>query len=63
MLQDVDHMEASCIMYVKIGMFDQREQSTICGLTITKFAIVILTVPDDLIFSIYFMYDAGDVLR
>jgi len=25
MLQDLDNMEASCILYVKVGKFDQYE--------------------------------------
>jgi len=35
MLQDMDHMEASCILYVEVGRFDQFEQSQINVLTVT----------------------------
>jgi len=36
MLQDMDHMEASCAFYVKVGKFDQFEQSKISILTVTS---------------------------
>ena len=35
MLQDEDHMEASCVFHVKVGMFVQLEQGKICVLTVT----------------------------
>jgi len=35
MLQDMDHMEAICIFYIKVGGFDQFEQSKISVLTVT----------------------------
>jgi len=63
MLQDMDHLEASCVVHVKVGTRDQREQSKICVLTVTKLGIVMLTVQDDSIFSVSFMYNAGDLLR
>jgi len=63
MLQDMDHMEASCVFYVKIGTLDQLEQSKFCVLTITSLGIVMITVQDDSIFSVSFMYDPGDLLR
>jgi len=44
MLQDVDHMEASCAFYVKVGTFDQLEYSKICLLTVTSLGIVMLMV-------------------
>jgi len=44
MLQDLDHMEASCILYVKVGRFDQLEQSKIRVLTVTSVATVMLTI-------------------
>jgi len=48
MLQDMDHMEASCISYAKVGRFDQFEQSKISVLTITSLGIVMLTINYDL---------------
>jgi len=62
MLQDVDHMEASCIFYVKVGTLGQHEHSKFCVLTVTKLGIVMLTVQEDSIFSVSFMYDLGDLL-
>jgi len=47
MLQDMDHMEASCVFYVKVGTLDQLEQSKFCVLTVTKFGIVMLTAHHD----------------
>jgi len=63
MLQGMDHMEASCVVYVKVGTLDQLEQSEFCVLTVTKLGIVMLTVQIDSIFSVSFMYDPGDLLR
>jgi len=60
---NMDHMEASCIFYVKVGTRDQLEQSKFCALTVTKLGIVMLTVQDDSIFSVNFIYDPGDLLR
>jgi len=60
---NMDHMEASCIFYVKVGTLDQLEQSKFCALTVTKLGIVMLTVQDDSIFSVNFIYDPGDLLR
>ena len=44
MLQDMDHMEASCGSYVKVSMFDQLEQHKIWVSTNTLSGIVILTL-------------------
>jgi len=63
MLQGMDHMEASCVFYVKVGTLDQLEQSKFCVLTVTKLGIVMLTVQIDSIFSVSFMYDPSDLLR
>jgi len=63
MLQDMDHMEASCVFYVKVGRLDQREQSKFCVLTFLKLGIVMITVPGDSTFSVSFMYDPGYLLR
>jgi len=63
MLQGMDHMEASCVFYVKVGTLDQLERRKFCVLTVTKLGIVMLTVQIDSIFSVSFMYDPGDILR
>ena len=52
MLQDMDHMEASCVFYVKVGRFHQLEQTKISVLTVTSLGIVILTVHEDLMVSV-----------
>jgi len=44
MLQDMDHMGASCVFYVKVGRFHQLEQSKISVLTVTSLEIVVLTM-------------------
>jgi len=63
MLQDMDHMVASCVYYVKVGTLDQLEQSKFCVLTGTKLGIVMFTVQGDLIVGVSFMDDPGDRLR
>jgi len=55
MLQATDDMEASCIIYVKVGMFDQLKQIKICLLAVTQLGIVMLTVQHQLVFSVIFM--------
>jgi hypothetical protein len=52
MLQEMDHMEASCVFYVKVGRFDQFEQTKFSFLTVTSLGIVMLTVHYDLISSV-----------
>jgi hypothetical protein len=52
MLQEVDHMEASCVLYVKVGRFDQFEQRKISGWTVTSLGIVMITVHYDLLVSV-----------
>jgi uncharacterized protein (DUF169 family) len=52
MLQEKDQMEASGVFYVKVGRFDQFEQSKISVLTVTSLGIVMLTVHYDLIVSV-----------
>jgi len=54
MLQDMDHMEASGVCYVKVGTFDQLEQSKICVLTVISVGIVTLIVHCDMIVSLCF---------
>jgi hypothetical protein len=62
MLQDMDHMEASSVLYVKVCMFDQLEQRKIWVLTVASFGTVILTTHHNVMVSMRFMYDPGDVL-
>ena len=52
MLEEMDHMEASCVLYVKVGRIDQFEQTKISVLTVTSLGIVMLTVHYDLIISV-----------
>ena len=52
MLQDMDHMEASCIFYIKVGRFDQFKQIKISVLNVTSLGIVILIVDYDLMVSV-----------
>jgi len=63
MLQDMDNMEASCVFYVKVGMFTHLEQSEISLLTVNELRIVGLTVQHDLIVSVSFISYPGDYLR
>ena len=59
----MDDMEARCVLYVKVGMFDQLEQSKICVFTITTFGLVMLTVQYELIVSLCVMSHPQDLLR
>jgi hypothetical protein len=52
MLQEMDHMETSCVIYVKVGRFDQYKQSKISVLTVTSLGIVMLTVHYDMIHNV-----------
>jgi len=54
MLQVMDSMEASCVFYVKVGMFTHLEQSKIFLLIVKKSGTVTLTVQHDLIVSVIF---------
>ena len=51
MLQDVDHMQASCTFYVEVGRFEPLEHSTICFSTVMLLVIVILTLYHSLMVS------------
>jgi hypothetical protein len=55
MLQVMDNMEASCIFYVKVGMFTHFEQSKISLLTVKKSEIETLTISYDMTVSVIFM--------
>jgi len=63
MLQDMDHMEASCVCYVKVGMLNRLELSTICVLTVSTLGITILTIQHYMMCSVCFMWDPRDFLR
>jgi len=63
MLQDMDHMEASCVIYVKVGMSNWLEQSTICFLTITTLGIAMRNVHHYMMFGIFFLWDPVNCLR
>jgi hypothetical protein len=62
-LQDMDHMQASCVLYVKVSRIEQLEQTKISIFTITLLEMFMLTVHHDLNVSVWFMYDPGDVFR
>ena len=55
MLQDMDIMEASCVLYVKVGRFNRLEQSNICLLTVNKMGILRLTIQHGMVFNDSFM--------
>jgi hypothetical protein len=59
----MDNMEGSCILYVKVSMFTDREQSTISFLTLNIPGIVRLRIQHDMIVSVSFMSYPGDYLR
>jgi len=63
MFQDMDTIEASCVFYVKVGIFTHLEQFKICFLTVNTMGIVRLTVQHDLIVSVSFMKYPRDTLR
>jgi len=63
MLQEMDHMEGRCVVYVMVGTLDQPEQNTIYILTVTSLGIARLTVHHHWMFSLCFMEDPRDVLR
>ena len=52
MLQDMDHLEASCIFYFEVGTLNRFEQSKICVLTVTTLGIAMLTVHHDMMFRV-----------
>jgi len=55
MMQVMDNMEASCVFYVKVGMFTHLEQSKIFLLNVNKSGTVMLTVQHELIVIFSFM--------
>jgi len=63
MLQVMDNMEVSCVLYVKVSMFTHLEQCKIGLLTVNKAGIMTLTVQHDMIVSVDFMLYPGVYLR
>jgi hypothetical protein len=63
MLQDMGNMEASCVFYVKVGMFTHLEESKTTLLTVNIMELVKLTLQHDLVLSVSLMYYLGDNLR
>ena len=59
----MDHLKASCIFHVKVGMLDQLKQSKISLWTITSLGKAMLTIQHDVIFSVYLMKTLGDLIR
>jgi hypothetical protein len=55
MLQDMDNMEASCILYLKVSTFTHLDQSKISLLTVNKSEIVRLTIQHGWIVEANFM--------
>jgi len=55
MLQDMDHIEASCGIYVEVGTLNRLEQTKICVLTVSTLGIRMLTVHHDMMFSVCIM--------
>ena len=62
MLQDMDSMEASCVFYVKVGKLNHLERNQIWLVTVNKAEIVRLTMQQDMIVSVSFMYYRRDFL-
>ena len=62
MLQAMDNMEVSCVIYVKVSTFTHLEQSKSSLLTVNKSEIKTLTVEHDMIVSVSFMLYPGDYL-
>jgi len=55
MSQDMNHVETSCIFYVKVVMFDQLEQTKMCVSNVTEMGIAMLTVHHYLILSLFYI--------
>jgi len=63
MLQDMDNMEAKCVLYVMVSTFTHLEQSKTTRLTVNQLGMVTQSVQHGLIVSPSFMYYPGDDLR
>jgi hypothetical protein len=62
-MQDMETMEPSWVVYVKIGMFNHHEYSKISILTVNQMGMDRLTVQQDMIVSFSFMSYPRDYLR
>jgi hypothetical protein len=62
MVQDMHSMEASCLLYVKVGMINHLKYSQISLVTFNKVGIVRPMVQHDLIVTVSFMYYHGNSL-
>ena len=63
MLQHMDNMKASCVLYVKVSTFTHLEQSKTSLLTVNESGMVRPTRQHDLIVGVSFMYYPRDSLR
>jgi len=63
MLEDMDNIEASCDMYVKVTTYSHLEQSKTTLLIVNHLGMVRLTVHHDLIVSVSFMCYPRNYLR
>jgi hypothetical protein len=55
MLQVMDKMDGSCVVYVNVGMFTHLEQSKISLMTANKSGIVMSTLQHGMIVGVIFM--------
>ena len=62
-LHDMDNMEASCVLYVQVGVFTHLEQNKVSFWNVNKTGIVRQTIQYELIVSIRFMWYPRDDLR
>jgi len=63
MLQDMDHVEARCVLYVEVVTLNRLEQPKICVLTVTTLGIAMLTIHHDMMFSVCITWDPRDFVR
>jgi hypothetical protein len=55
MLQVMDNMEVTCVLYVKVSTFTDLEQSKTALLTVNKSGLMTLTVQHDMSVSVSFI--------
>jgi hypothetical protein len=58
----MDSMEASCVIYVKVGKLDHFEHNQIWLVTVNTAGIVWLTIQHDMIVRVSFMYYPRQIL-
>jgi hypothetical protein len=63
MFQDLDNMEASCVIYVKVSKFTHLEQWKTNLLTVNQSGIVWRTIQQDFIVCVRLVYYAADSFR